>query len=49
VERNALDGKIVCREIAEGEAKEPKSRQAWVHSLKPGARRRWLAPQGAKT
>jgi hypothetical protein len=39
VERYALDGKIVCREIAEDEAKGPESQQASVHSLKPGARR----------
>jgi hypothetical protein len=35
-----LDGKIVCREIAEDEAKQPEPQQASVHSLKPGARRR---------
>jgi hypothetical protein len=35
-----LDGKIVCREIAEDEAKQPEPQQASVHSIKSGARRR---------
>jgi hypothetical protein len=48
VERYALDGKIVCREIAEDEAKGPESQQASVHSLKPGARRPGLHPRARK-
>jgi hypothetical protein len=35
-----LDGKIVCREITDDEAKEPEPQQASVHSIKSGARRR---------
>jgi hypothetical protein len=37
----ALDGKIVCREITDDEAKEPEPQQASVHSIKSGTRRRW--------
>jgi hypothetical protein len=35
-----LDGKIVCREIADDEAKEPEPQQASVHSIKSSTRRR---------
>ena len=32
-----LDGKIVCREITDDEAKAPEPQQASVHSIKSGA------------
>jgi hypothetical protein len=35
-----LDGKIVCREIADDGAKEPEPQQASVHSIKSSTRRR---------
>jgi hypothetical protein len=35
-----LDGKIVCREVAEDQAKEQEPEHATVHNFKSGSRRR---------